>query len=409
MNIAIFTHYFWPESFIINQLADSLTNKDNSIEVLTGKPNYPLGKIYGGYRCTGTQKEKLGLVNVNRIPIYPRGKGAIKLALNYASFVVSGIIFSPWLLRNKKLDVIFVFAPSPLLPVIPALFVGWIKNIPTVLWVQDLWPQSLSATGYIKNKTVLKIVELVVRLIYKNVDLILVQSKAFEKPVKKLVKKTPVQYLPNPVEDAFFEPALPSDNPLITSLKNKFTVTFAGNIGSAQAVFVIIEAAKLLEKNDKIHFLVIGTGSQYQWMLAQVKLYNLCNISLTGRLPSEQMPNILQHSSVLLVTLTNQEIFTYTVPSKIQAYMAAGRPILACLNGEGAKIITEAKAGLAVPAENSLLLSKAITKLYNIPEVELNDIGQRGRSYCLKHFKLTEISNDLIAHFERTINNKKGL
>ena len=192
MRILLFSQYFWPESFRINDVAKTLCEQGHQVDVVTGKPNYPIGKIFDGIKLLGYQLDIYKNIIIHRIPLIPRGNGRIRLALNYVSFIISGVLFSPWLLRTKKFDVIFVYGVSPILQAIPAIFLGWLKGIPVVLWVQDLWPESLSATGYIKNKIVIKLVRHVVRFIYRHVDLLLVQSQAFIDPVIEIASDTPV-------------------------------------------------------------------------------------------------------------------------------------------------------------------------------------------------------------------------
>ncbi|GAO34783.1 glycosyl transferase family 1 [Sulfuricella sp. T08] len=397
MKILIVSQYFWPECFRINEVAKSLLGKGVVVEVLTGQPNYPRGKIFSGYRAWGCQRETYQGIKINRIPLLPRGRGGWRLALNYMSFVVSGLVFAPWMLRKKKFDVIFVYALSPILQAIPALFLGRIKGCPVVLWVQDLWPESLSATGYIRNKTVLKLVERVVCFIYRHTDLLLVQSKAFEDPVRVLASGTPIAYYPNSVDDTFAVPAK-GELPMVDGLDEGFSVMFAGNIGSAQAVEVIVEAASLLEEYADIHFVVLGEGSRWEWMREEVRNRELNNLHLPGRFPVETMPGFMQKASALLVTLADQEIFKATIPSKVQAYLAAGRPILACLNGEGANLITEAGAGLAVPAENARALADAILQMYRMPPEEREAMGTRGRLYYAEHFSHDRLIDQLITH-----------
>ena len=349
MRILIVSQYFWPEDFRINEVAKTLLDKGVEVEVLTGKPNYPQGEMFSGYRAWGCQQQNHQGISINRIPLLARGKGAFRLALNYLSFVVSGLLLAPWLLRDKKFDVIFVYGTSPILQAIPAIFLGWLKGCPMVLNVQDLWPESISATGYVKNRTALNLVERVVHYIYRHSDLLLVQSRAFERAVSALALGTPVMYYPNSV-DASFAVRTTSAVPDIAGLGNGFSVMFAGNIGTAQAVGVIVEAAALLHEYSDISFVILGDGSAREGMLAEVKQRGLSNIHLPGRFPVETMPGFMQKASVLLVTLTDQPIFALTVPNKVQAYMAAGRPIIACLNGESAGLVVEAGAGLATPA-----------------------------------------------------------
>jgi glycosyltransferase involved in cell wall biosynthesis len=385
MRALIVSQYYWPEGFQINDIAESMSEKGIEVEVLTGKPNYPIGQIFESYRAWGFQRQTHNGIGIHRVPLLARGRGGLRLALNYLSFVVSGLLFGPWLLRGKKFDVIFVYAPSPILQAIPAILLGWLKGCPVVLWVQDLWPESLSATGHVKNKVVLKLVEGVVRLIYRHMDLLLVQSEAFIGPVSALASGTPVKYHPNSVAESF-SARNTAEVPHIPGLGQGFSVMFAGNIGTAQAVEVIVEAATLLKDYPDIQFVVLGDGSRRPWMLQEVEERKLANLHLPGRFPVETMPGFMQKASALLVTLADEEIFRFTVPSKVQAYLAAARPILACLNGEGANLVAASGAGLTVPAEDGKALAAAVLQMYRMPQQERDAMGANGFLYHAKHF-----------------------
>jgi len=407
MKLLLVSQYFWPESFSINEIAKSLVDKGIELEVLTGKPNYPRGKTFSGYRAWGLQREYHDGIHINRIPLLPRGDGGWRLALNYLSFIFSGLLFSPWLLRRKKFDVIFIYAPSPILQALPAIFIGKLKNCPVALWVQDLWPDSLSATGHVKNNWILKLVEFVVRFIYRHTDLILVPSRAFEAPVRKLATDSPIVYQPNTIGDVFAE-STGSEIPFISGLEEGFSIMFAGNIGTAQAVDVIVEAALLLKENADIHFVVMGDGSCREEMLKSVRHQGLVNVHLPGRFPAEMMPGFMHKASALLVTLTDRPIFSMTVPNKIQAYMAAGRPIIACLNGEGARLVIEAEAGLAAPAEDGKALAETILHLYRLSASERKKMGDNGRNYFQEHFNHEHLVDQLIGHMQAITQSERG-
>lgn len=406
LRVLIVSQYFWPESFRINDVAKTLLEKSVEVEVLTGKPNYPRGEIFEGYKASGCHRERHQGIVIHRIPLISRGKGGWRLAVNYLSFVVSGLLVAPLMLRNKRFDAIFVYAPSPILQAIPALFLGWIKGCPVVLWVQDLWPESLSATGYVKSQPVLRLVEQVVRFIYRHADLLLVQSRAFEVSVRALALATPIVYYPNSVDDTFARSAS-DEPPQVEGLGKGFSVMFAGNIGTAQAVEVIVEAALLLKERADIHFVVLGEGSRWEWMRQQARKNGLDNLHLPGRFPIETMPGFMQKASALLVTLADEEIFRATIPSKVQAYLAAGRPILACLNGEGAELVTKAGAGLAVPAEDARALVAAVLRLYHMSPEEREAMGARGRLYYAAHFAHDMLMDQLIGHLQSACKKKK--
>lgn len=407
MRVLIVSQYFWPEEFPINEVAGTLAEKGVAVEVLTGQPNYPQGEIFPGYLPWGCCQETYQGIRINRLPLLTRGRKAWRLAANYLSFVLSGLLVAPWVLRGKKFDVIFVYAPSPILQAIPALFLGRLKGCPVVLWVQDLWPESLAATGYVQNRLVLRLVGLLVRFIYRHADLLLVQSEGFIPPVEALASGTEVRYYPNSVDASFSVPPTASI-PEVAGLGRGFSVMFAGNIGTAQAVEVIVKAATLLKGHaTDIQFVVLGEGSRREWMLQEAKRLGLSNLHLPGRFPVETMPGLMQKASVLLVTLRDREIFRATIPSKVQAYLAAGRPILACLNGEGAKLVTGAGAGLAVPAEDGPALAAAILQLYRMAPREREAMGARGRAYYEQHFAHEMLIEQLIEHLRSVCDHKE--
>lgn len=407
MRILVVSQYFWPEGFRINELCKSLVERGVSVDILTGKPNYPQGKVFEGYRAGGCQHEQHNGIKISRVPLAPRGQNSrLRLALNYLSFIFSGLLFGPWLKRRKQYDVVFVYGLSPLLSAIPALLMGWLKKAPVVIWVQDLWPQSLSATGHVQNRLILKAVKWVVRFIYRHTDLILVQSRAFIEPVSLLASGAPIKYFPNSVDGSFTDSSATTFHPEVAGFDAPFTVLFAGNIGSAQAVEVILQAAVILKDHPAISFVVLGEGSRREWMLQQARYHGLLNLHLPGQFPLETMPGFMQSASVLLATLADREIFAATIPSKIQAYLAAGRPIIACMNGEGARLINEAGAGFGVPAEDANGLAEAVLRMYSLPPAGRDALAANARSYYRQHFDHEILVAELIEHFKEIGSNK---
>lgn len=402
MKILVVSQYFWPESFRINDLVKSLVAKGVEVDVLTGKPNYPEGIIYDGYKAKGCAKESWHGVNIFRVPLFPRGKkSAVRLALNYLTFIGSGILFGPWLLRKRRYDVIFVYGLSPILLAIPAVVISWIKRKKLIIWVQDLWPQSLSATGFVTSPFVLQCVEWVVRWIYGQADLILVQSNAFVGAVSELAPTKKIIYYPNSVDSSFSQTSSSHpDQVRIDALEAGFPVVFAGNIGAAQAVKCIADAAEFLRDIPDIRFVIFGTGSRWDWLKEQIEQRDLSNIYLQGRFPIECMPGYLQKAEALLVSLADEPIFALTVPSKIQAYMASGRPIIASLDGEGARLVAESQSGISAPAEDPIALAQAIISLHQMSAQERKKMGENGRRYYLKHFDHEILVDQLIDHIE---------
>ena len=293
MRILVLTQYFWPEIFRINEVVLSLRDAGADVTVLTGKPNYPDGAIYDGYTAFGTLRDEYHGIPVYRVPMAPRGRSsAMRLAFNYLSFAASGSMFGPWLLRGRPIDAILVYGISPILQGIAAIAIKQFKRAPVVLWVQDLWPQSLQATGFVRNRPAPKVVEWVVRGIYWGSDLLLVQSPAFTELVAALSHRGKIRYHPNPGELALDAPP-PCTLPPVRFDPNCFNVVFAGNLGTAQAVETIIEAAARLAGRPRMRFVLVGGGSRADWIRNEVARRALGNIDLPGRFPPEAMPAIL--------------------------------------------------------------------------------------------------------------------
>jgi glycosyltransferase involved in cell wall biosynthesis len=403
MRILVLSQYFWPENFIINDIVRILQEQGQDVVVATGKPNYPDGKVFEGYRAGGSQRDcYLGRIEVFRVPLWPRGQGGAKnLILNYLSFVVAGLLYLPWLLRGRKFDAILVFAPSPISQAIPAIPLKWLKKAKLALWVQDLWPESLSATGFVKNPLLLNVVGRMVRAIYRYCDTLLVQSHAFIEPVARYASRDKIQYYPNSIDvrPPVATVSIPQD--FRELLEEHFCVVFAGNLGTAQSLETIVEAAVHLRDDTQIRLVLVGSGSRLDWLRAQQQALGLDNLILPGRFPMEAMPQIFERSSALLVSLNDQQAFAQTIPSKIQAYLAAGRPIIASMNGEGARVVCEARAGLASPADQVLPMVANIRTLKALSEAERNVMGQSGKAYFDAHFEMTSQVTSLIELLRR--------
>ncbi|WP_149088248.1 glycosyltransferase family 4 protein [Pseudomonas prosekii] len=409
MRILLVSQYFWPEPFIINDLANKLASKGHEVTVATGKPNYPDGDIYAGYSAKGVQRQCYSsLIDVVRVPIYPRGKGGAKrLVLNYLSFVLMGLWYFPRLLKGKKIDVIVVFAPSPITQVIPAILLKWLKRAHLAVWVQDLWPESLSATGFVKSSRALKLVGLMVRGIYKCCDTLLLQSPAFFTPTKKYAASEKLFYFPNSIDVSSSTAAVGAiPDALKADLASQFSVVFAGNVGTAQAVESIVEAASLLKRESGLKLFIIGSGSMLDWVASQKEALQLDNLVLAGRFPMGSMPEIFGHSAALLVSLNDEEIFSYTVPSKIQAYLAAGRPIIAALSGEGARVVTESGAGLVCAPQNGQELAAAILAMKETSSIDRDKMGAAGLKYFNENYDMDLQSDRLVEILTARLNRK---
>lgn len=402
LKVLVVSQYFWPESFRINEVVEALIQRGCQVTVLTGQPNYPEGKVYPGYRAFSTVEEQHESgARIVRIPLLPRSSGSgLRLALNYLSFVFSGLVIAPWKLRQDTFDVIFVYAISPVTQVIPAILLRRLKRSALVVWVQDLWPESLEVTGFVRNRTVLGLVAAMTRWIYRRSDRLLVQSKAFIAPVETMAGGTPVAYHPNP-GDASRPGAVATP---AATLAPGFNVVFAGNMGTAQSPETIVRAAFALQDLKDLRFVIIGGGSRLEWLREEARRLGLANMDFMGRFQAEQMIPILRQASALLITLGSGDILTRTIPSKLGTYLAVGRPIVGALDGEGADVIASARAGVSCPAEDADGLAAAIRSVYHLPDEDRLAMGASGQQYFSDHFEPGRLAGNLVDQFRIAIN-----
>jgi colanic acid biosynthesis glycosyl transferase WcaI len=387
MNILIITQYFWPENFRINDLAAGLTEKGHTITVLTGVPNYPGGRFFSGYGLFKNRVQEHQGTRIIRVPLVPRGTGQrLNLMLNYLSFAffasLLGLIYC-----RQKYDVIFVYEPSPITVGIPALVLKVLQKTPIMFWVQDLWPESLVATNAVHSRYILRWVDRLVRLIYRACDTILIQSRAFREPIEKHgVDVDRIRYFPNSAED-LYRPVAKCAVPECAHIPEGFYVMFAGNIGAAQNFDTILDAAEQLKEYRDIHWIIIGDGRMLKWVEDEIRKRDLSKtMHLLGRHPAESMPAFFSIADALLVSLRKEPIFALTIPAKVQSYLASAKPIIAALDGEGARIIEEAGAGLVCEPGNAEALAKAVVALHDLPVNKRQALGRQGRDYFEDNF-----------------------
>ncbi len=397
MRILIVTQYFWPENFRINDLVAGLLERGHTVDVLTGKPNYPEGRFFDGYSFWGKTRESYLNSRVFRVPLFPRGKGSgVQLAINFLSFAFFGSVFAPFFCKARY-DVIFVFEPSPITVAFPALLLKKIKKVPVVLWVQDLWPESLEAAGAVRSPRVLGLVGKMVRFIYQGCDKILGTSRSYLPSIHSYgIPPEKTHYYPQSVESLYRQVPRAEVQVEDQLMPPGFRVVFAGNIGAAQSFETILGAAELLKDNQEIKIIVIGDGRERAAVEKEVVLRGLENtVHLLGRYPVDTMPRFFGAADALLVTLKKEPIFSLTVPGKVQSYFACGKPIIASIDGEAQRIIRESGAGLVGAAEDSESLANNILELWRMSEKQRQRMGDLGYAYYQENFDRERLLNDL--------------
>jgi glycosyltransferase involved in cell wall biosynthesis len=389
MKVLIISQYFWPESFPINDVALGLKERGHKVSVLTSIPNYPSGRFYPGYSLLSSLKDSFEGMAVYRMPMMPKGNGnALHMMLYYMSLALSGSLFGPILLR-KNVDLIFVYQPSPVTVGIPARVMKMISHAPILFWVQDIWPETLLATGMVRSPFLLKCVEKMVKFIYAGCDRILIQSRAFyERIQRKGVPGEKIFYYPNSAEK-LYQPFRSESKITEWELMPKgFRVMFAGNIGKNQDFPTILFAAEKLKSYPEIKWVVLGDGTMRSWVEEEVRTRELGNtVHLLGRHPVKAMPRFFSLADVLLVTLKRDPIFELTIPSKVQSYLACGRPIVAALDGEGARVIEESGGGMTAPSGDADALAEIVLKMYKMRISDREKMGGHARKYFEEHFE----------------------
>jgi colanic acid biosynthesis glycosyl transferase WcaI len=387
MKLLVITQYFWPEEFLINDFVLGLRDRGHAVQVLTAMPNYPGGRFFPGYGMFGPSKDRFHDIPVRRVPIVRRGRGqGWRLFLNYFSFALFGSLLAPFYCR-KRFDLILVYEPSPVTVGLPALVLKRLKKTPIFFWVQDLWPETLAAVGAVRSGWILDLIGRLVRFIYNGCDLLLVQSRSFIRSITGHgAAEKKIRYFPNPAE-SLYTPVAVRGEERQPELPAGFLVVFAGNIGAAQDFPTILAAADRTRQQPDIHWVIIGDGRKKSWVEKEVAERGLQRtFHLLGRHPKEEMPKYFAQADVLLVTLRREPIFAMTIPSKVQSYLACGRPVIASLEGAGRLVIEDAGAGLVVEPENAEKLAEAVETMYNSPESVRQEMASRARAYAMEHF-----------------------
>jgi glycosyltransferase involved in cell wall biosynthesis len=395
LRILIVTQYFYPENFRINDVCLGLVERGHSVTVLTGKPNYPSGKYFDGYGWFRKNYEKWKGIDVYRSNLILRGRGnAINLFLNYFSFAFLSI-FKLFSIKSRA-DKIFIFAPSPITVGIPGIVASKLFKAKSVLWVHDLWPESIRIAGGIENKFIIKTIDLLTRWIYKKVDKILIQSEAFQSYIAKQVEdKNKIIYYP-----FYAEPFYRVENPeprYNDDLPSGFKLLFAGNIGEGQSFPTLLEAAKVIKNmNLPISWIIFGVGRMKELVIKEIIMHGLeNNFILKGALPATEMPKYFSCVDGLIVSLKKSEIFSITIPGKLQSYLACGKPIIGSLDGIGAQIINDSKCGFTSKAESVEELVESILRLYNLSIDDRKSLGNNARNYFEKEFERESLLDKL--------------
>lgn len=398
IKVVLLTQWFDPEpTFKGLAFARELVRKGFEVEVVTGFPNYPGGKVYDGYRMRLLQREVIDGVQITRLPLYPSHDGsALRRIANYASFAASSLFYGLFML--KRPDVIYAYHP-PLTVGVTASLLRLIRRIPVVYDIQDMWPDTLRATGMLGNERLLSVISRVCDWVYRRVDRIVVLSPGFRRLlIERGVPPEKLDVIYNWCDEAALQ-AAPVSSP-DSAPDGQFRVVFAGNMGKAQALGAVVEAAEWLSsETPEVCFVLVGSGIEVDGLKQLVAKKGLENVVFVPRVPMNEVGSILASADALLVHLKDDPLFAITIPSKTQAYMAIGKPLLMAVRGDAAELVQQAACGVTAIPEDARSVADAAIRLANLAALEREEMGQRSRVFYQRELSLAVGAERFAAHF----------
>ena len=413
-HILLISQYFYPETFRVNDMACEWVKRGYKVTVLTGIPNYPMGKYFDGYDRKHRIREKWNGVDIIRIPLIARGNSKNKLlnaagmAANYLSFVVSG---RKWVkskeAENLHVDLVFTVEVSPMTQALIGIWYGQRYHVPTYLYVQDLWPENVETITGIHNKLIIGSIDKMVDKIYRETGTIFTTSPSFVKAIvnrKIPVDRAKVHYWPQYAEE-FYKPMEPVKMDSFPQNDNSYKIAFTGNIGTAQGLDVLPKTAKLLE-NENVKFVIVGDGRYLRDFKKQIDEMDVKDkFIMFPRVPAERVPEILSNVEAGFISFNKTPLWENTIPAKLQSYMACGKAIIASASGETERIITEAHCGISCSIGDSMALAEGIRKLIKLDSKEL---GRKARTYFETHFYKQMLMDEMEMFIKSDCRNSGG-
>ena len=388
--VLLLTQWFDPEpTFKGLVFARELVRQGFEVEVLTGFPNYPGGKLYPGYRIQWLQREVIDGVQVTRVPLYPNhDQSAIKRVLNYASFAASATIYG--VLMARRASVIYAYHP-PLTVGMAAALIKLFRRIPVVYDIQDMWPDTLRATGMISNPKALQMVAHVCCWVYLRMSHIVVLSPGFKRLLlERGVPESKLSVIYNWADEASLAAPVGQVSAEFPAAE-QFRILFAGNMGKAQALDTVLNAAALLQqRGSRVCWVMLGGGVEVKRLKAEATQRQLSNVVFLPAVPMAEVGAYLQSADALLVHLRKDPLFEITIPSKTQAYMAVGKPLLMAVDGDAADLVRQSGGGVVAESENAEALANAADQLAAMSSESLATIGHQAQSFYREHLGLVQ-------------------
>lgn len=408
MKLLVVTMYYHPEPFRITDICEELVRRGHEVDVLTSVPNIPDGEFYEGYGWFRHGERERNGVNIERVDVIKRGRDKpVRLALNCASYAFNALFHLPRLAKNEY-DAVFVFNNSPVSTIYPAKVLSERMKIPYLVFVLDIWPDSmyLLLDMPIKAEQSLfrKISYSISRWLYRGAQSLLISSPGMRQKLRDMGLENTIEYFPNYAEpDAENTPDASIDRASLGFAEDDIIVGFAGNVGKAQGLSSLVSAAAGLN-TKKVRFLIAGDGSELLNLKAQAEREGVSDkFVFTGWLESARLPQYMALCDLGVACLKDNEVLNLVLPAKVQTYMHAGLPVIAFMNGEGARTVKEARCGFTAAAGDENALREAIESASALDRAELKKLGENGRRYCGEHFDRAKIIDDLERYLSEAV------
>lgn len=407
MRILFLTQWFQPENFFKGlPFAKALKEKGHDVEVLTGFPNYPGGKLYPGYRLRFYQKEIMDGITVHRVPLYPsHDKSALRRIANYLSFSLSALLIGLWLV--KKPDVIYVYNLVTLGPAAYLLRICYGAKV--IIDVQDLWPQSVASSGMMGNKCSLAILNAICDWLYRKADCITVLSPGFKDHLAaRGVLPGRIEVIYNWCDESSMSAQALDSNKRVSDYASKFIVLYAGAMGVVQGLDTLLNCAAICKSElPKVHFILIGDGADRARLEKTAQSLHLDNVTFLPRRSPETMGELYERADALVVHLQDDPLFRITIPSKTQAYLYMGKPLIMAMRGDAAELVRMTGAGLICEPENPRAMTDAVRRLHDMDEEKRHEMGKAGQRYYREHLAFAQGVHQFEILMQSAINSNK--
>lgn len=390
MKILVVCQHYWPEPYPLASVCEQLVQRGHEVHVITGVPNYPAGYIYSDYRRGKQRREEHNGVRITRTFTISRRGNPVFRVLNYYSYCLSSLLFACNL--REDYDVVFANQSSPVMMARAALAYGKRHGRKCVLYCMDLWPASLTAGGFRESGAVYRLYKGVSARIYQQADRVLISSRPFRDYLTEElgIKGEKIYYLPQAANELSGVTASSSGR------KHTIDLVFAGNIGKAQSMETILEAATLLRDIECLQWHIIGAGSELEKTKRCANERGLDNMFFHGFMPEESLAEYYSMADAMLLTLMDDPVIARTLPRRMQAYMAAGKPVLAAAGESVRQVIWESQCGYCVPPGDSKGLVEAIRAF--LAREDREQLGRNARAYYEENFSMEVFIQELEMH-----------